>query len=130
MATVGLETSFIKFNYYENLALSLPFTILLLFCAASGIVAILVVMPTAKVWIKENQSRLFFRNFENMKIADFKLDMLEIIKSNTSIYDSLDTDIFLYGQIVRRKFRLVRLAYILFMYGLLLTIGSFFALHI
>ena len=34
MATVGLETSFIKFNYYENLALSLPFTILLLFCAA------------------------------------------------------------------------------------------------
>jgi hypothetical protein len=130
MATVGMETNFEQFNFSKNIGLSVPFTILLIFCAASGILSILVVRPTANLWLKENASRLFFKNFKKINLEQFKLEMKDILQSNESIYEVLDTDIYLQACIVHRKYRLARHAYTLFMTGLILSVLTFILLHI
>ncbi len=130
MATIGLETSFVKFSFTENLGLSLPFTVMLLLCFASGIVAIFVVRPTAFLWLNDNPSHLFFRNYKNIQLDVFKKQMKELLSSNEKIYEALDIDIYLYGITIQRKFRLVRIAYMIFMTGLILTVFLFFLLQI
>jgi hypothetical protein len=130
MATIGLETSFVKFSFTENLGLSLPFSVMLLFCFASGIVAIFVVRPTAYLWKNENPSNLFFKNYRKIGLNGFKKHIKELIISNESIYEALDIDIYLYGITIQRKFRLARIAYMIFMIGLILTVFLFFLLRI
>jgi hypothetical protein len=130
IATIGIETSFVDLNFFGNIGLSLPFTIMLLFCFSSGIVAIFVVRPTAFLWIKENPSRLFFKDYRNIKLEQFKAEMKEMLRSDEEIYEALDVDIYLYGLTVQRKFRLVRLAYLIFMIGFILTVALFFILRI
>jgi len=130
IALVGMETSFVQFDMYENIKISLPFSILLVFCVSSGIVSILVVRPTRSLWIKKNPSQLFFKNFKDSNLENFKKDMKKILKSNASIYEVLNTDIYLNGLTIQRKYRLVRYAYLLFMYGLLVAVFTFFMLQI
>jgi hypothetical protein len=129
MATIGLETNFEKFNFYENIDISMPFTILLIFCAVSGVLSVLVVRPTANLWIKENSSRLFFKNFQKISLEQFKLEMKEIAQTNDNIYEVLDADIYLQAGIVHRKYRLARHAYTVFMTGLILSVLTFILLH-
>lgn len=130
MATVGMKTSFVQFDFSGNIALSLPFSIMLIFCVASGIVSILVVRPTRSLWFRRNPSRLFFKNYKDCTLEEFRLDMNEIMSANESIYEALDTDIYLNGFTIQRKYRLVRYAYILFMSGLILSVALFFILQI
>ncbi len=107
MATIGMETSFEQFGFSDNLNISLPFSIMLISCAASGIVSILVVRPTSKLWFRNNESKLFFNNYSKINLEQFKLDMTEITKNNQRIYEELNTDIYLQGLTIQRKYRLV-----------------------
>jgi len=129
MATIVIETNFNEFNFMNNIDISLPFTILLIFCAVSGVLSVLVVRPTANLWLKENPSRLFFKNFRKISLDQFRLDMEDIVQSNEKVYEVLDVDIYLQGCIVHRKYRLVRHAYTVFMIGLILTVFTFILLH-
>ncbi|MFN8256281.1 MAG: DUF5706 domain-containing protein [Bacteroidales bacterium] len=130
MATTGMETNFEKFNLSDNIGLSVPFTIMLIFCAASGILSILVVRPTANLWLKENASRLFFRNLKKINLDQFNFEMNEIAQTNERIYEVLNVDIYLQACIIHRKYRLVRHAYTVFMSGLILSVLAFILLHL
>jgi hypothetical protein len=129
IATVSIETHFLEFDFLENIALSLPFTILLLSCFASGVISIIVVRPASNLWVLKNPSQLFFRDYKNENLDFFKSEMKTLTKSDKKIYEALDVDIYLYGKTVQRKFRLLRWAYLVFMIGLSLTVFLFFILR-
>lgn len=60
---------------------------------------------------------LFFGNFFKMPLADFEYGMKEMMDDSDFLYDNLIRDIYAQGQILGRKFRLLRSSYNIFMYG-------------
>jgi hypothetical protein len=60
---------------------------------------------------------LFFGNFFKMPLADFEYGMKQMMDDSDFLYDNLIRDIYAQGQILGRKFRLLRSSYNIFMYG-------------
>jgi hypothetical protein len=69
---------------------------------------------------------LFFGNYKDMPLDDY-LDKMEVIlNSNASIYRNLVIDMYNYGQILSRKYKLLWLAYTFFLVGVVLCVVSYF----
>jgi len=130
IAVIGLESNVVQLNFISNLNLSLPLSIMVLACFISGVIAIFVVRPAASLWTRETPSRLFFRDYQHCSLDDFLIDINTILESRDSIYESLNIDMYLYGQTVQRKFRLLRHAYVVFLIGLSLAVITFFILRL
>ena len=126
---LGFESTLTSLQFINELDLNVPLSILLLTSITSGIIAILVVRPLATLWRKESSSRLFFRNYNTCSLDVFKEEMEEMLVSNEKIYDSLNTDMYLFGKAVHRKYMLLRHAYHVFLVGILLTVSSFFLFY-
>jgi hypothetical protein len=60
---------------------------------------------------------LFFGNFFKMPLVDFEYGMKQMMDDSDFLYDNLIRDIYAQGQILGRKFRLLRWSYNIFMYG-------------
>ncbi len=60
---------------------------------------------------------LFFGNFFKMPLVDFEYGMKQMMDDSDFLYDNLIRDIYAQGQILGRKFRLLRSSYNIFMYG-------------
>ena len=91
--------------------------------------ALFVVRPSPKLWQKETPSQLFFRDHRNMTLDDFQLKMDEIMDSDESVFKTLNTDMFLFGQTVIRKYRLLGIAYFIFLLGFVSTVLTFVLFH-
>ena len=129
IAVIGLVSNVTQLSFISNLNLSLPLTIMVLTSFSSGILAFFVVRPASSLWTKNNASRLSFREYQNCTLDDFKKDINQILESPNKIYDSLTIDLYLYGQTVQRKFRMLRHAYLVFLIGLSLAVFSFLILQ-
>jgi len=129
IAVIGLVSNVTQLSFISNLNLSLPLTIMVLTSFSSGILAFFVVRPASSLWTKNNASRLSFRDYQNCTLDDFKKDINQILESPNKIYDSLTIDLYLYGQTVQRKFRMLRHAYLVFLIGLSLAVFSFLILQ-
>ena len=51
--------------------------------------------------------------------------MGEMMQDKDYLYNSLVRDIYYLGVILGRKYRLIRLAYMIFMYGLIISVAAF-----
>ena len=129
IAILGMEMDTDRIFFVTKPSLQIPLTIMLVGSFVSGMLALFVVRPVSKPWKKGSQSRLFFRDFENISLDEFKSDIREILLSGETIYDCLSTDMYLYGQAVHRKYRILRIAYFVFLAGMTLTVVSFFVLR-
>ena len=126
---LGFESTLSSLQFIAELDLNIPLSVLLVTCLISGIIAIYVVRPVAALWRKESQSKLFFRNYNSSDMDEFKKEMNEMLTKSASIYDSLNTDMYLFGKAVHRKYRLLRYAYHIFLIGMLLTVSTFFLFY-
>lgn len=129
IAIIGLVSNVAQLNFISNLNLSLPLTIMVLTSFLSGILAFFVVRPASNLWNKKNASQLSFRDYKNNTLDDFIKDIFQILESSDKIYKSLTIDLYLYGQTVQRKFRMLRHAYLVFLIGLSLAVFSFLILQ-
>lgn len=68
---------------------------------------------------------LFFGNFFKMPLNDFEFGMKEMMDDSDFLYDNLIRDIYAQGQILGRKFRLLRFSYNIFMYGTVTTVVAY-----
>jgi len=130
IATTGSETVIQKLQFITNLKLSVPFTILFITSVLSGIVAFFVVRPVIKPWHQDARKKLFFRNYYDITLENYLIEMEGVRDSAGLIYEHLDTDMYLMGQAVIRKLRLLRIGYLIFLTGLILTVLSYAMLHI
>jgi predicted metal-dependent HD superfamily phosphohydrolase len=64
---------------------------------------------------------LFFGNFFNMKMDEYEWAVKEMMKDNNYLYTSMIRDQYSLGKVIGRKYRLLRLAYTVFMIGLVLS---------
>ncbi|MGM0933406.1 MAG: Pycsar system effector family protein [Bacteroidota bacterium] len=112
--------------------LLIPSLILMLFSVASIILSILSTRPNVtsgeftKDQVKNREvNLLFFGNFHKMPFEQFRWGMQELIKDKDYVYESLMLDLHSLGKVLHRKYMLLRLTYLVFMIGIILSVLSF-----
>ena len=116
----------------DNSFLIVPSYLLLTVSLITMILAILSTRPSiprGKFSIKDLEDKkanlLFFGNFYRMKLDDFAIGMKQVLNDKEYLYESLIKDIHTQGVVLGRKYRLLRAAYNVFMFGLIIAIIAF-----
>jgi predicted metal-dependent HD superfamily phosphohydrolase len=119
----------------RNPVVAVPMGILLATALGSVITAILCAQPdvTSFKWLKKSPeiatnrrvNLLFFGNFSKLSLDNFQQGMTEIMGQKDALYTNMVTDIYYLGDVLTKKYRLLRLSYTIFMVGLILTALSF-----
>jgi hypothetical protein len=108
--------------------LLLPSAILLSGCVVSMVYAVLAARPryqTRAVTLEAVRSDaaniLFFGNFVSLPEEDYVQGMSELIRDGERLYANMLRDIYSLGGVLERKFRLLRVSYTVFMFGLVIS---------
>lgn len=107
--------------------LLVPSAVLLSGCVVSMIYAVLAARPryqkrlvTLEEVRRDAANVLFFGNFVSMPEDDFVQGMSELIRDGDRLYTNMLRDIYSLGGVLERKFRLLRVSYTVFMFGLVI----------
>lgn len=116
----------------NNTHLILPTAILLCISLATMVIAILATRPsvpngyhTVEEVRKKKVNLLFFGNFHKMNLEDYTTGMKQMMEDRDYLYSTLIKDVYSQGVVLGRKFKLLRLAYSIFMYGLIVSVLAF-----
>lgn len=119
-----------KLQYYPQFII--PTIILVTGSLLAVVFAIMATRPnvTKGVFTEEDIRQkkvnlLFFGNFFKMELADYEWAMTEMMNDREYLYGSMIKDIYYLGKVLAKKYRYLRIAYNVFMFGLVLAIISF-----
>ncbi|MCG8329357.1 MAG: DUF5706 domain-containing protein [Chitinophagales bacterium] len=109
-----------------------PTVILLTVCLAALVFAIMATRPkvtegkVTRDAIEERRTNLlFFGNFYKMDLDDFHWGMTEMIKDTDFLYSSMTRDLYFLGVVLAKKYKLLRICYGIFMYGIIISVLAF-----
>lgn len=68
---------------------------------------------------------LFFGNFYKMPLEDYSYGMVKMMEDKEFLYGSLIKDVYYQGVVLGKKYRLLRVAYNIFMFGLIAAVFAF-----
>jgi len=68
---------------------------------------------------------LFFGNFYRMDLQLYREAMLKVMDDREFLYDNLIRDVYAQGVVLGRKYHLLRIAYNVFMFGLIVAVVAF-----
>lgn len=112
--------------------LTIPTMIFLASSLATIVLAILATRPkitegtfTRDQILNRQTNLLFFGNFHNANLEEYKWGMSTMMRDPNYLYGSLVDDIYYLGKVLGRKYRLVRIAYNIFMIGILASAIAF-----
>lgn len=112
--------------------LTIPTVIFLAFTLGTIIVAILATRPkvtegtfTDQDVIDKRTNLLFFGNFHRSSLPAYEKAMQTMMTEPDYLYGSLVKDIFQLGVVLARKYKLIRLAYNIFMVGIIISVIAF-----
>ena len=109
-----------------------PTIVLVLACLGAATFAILSTRPSvSKGRFTEEDIRnkktnlLFFGNFYRMQLEDYQWGMNQMIKDKEYLYNTMMMDIYYLGVVLAKKYKLLRIAYTIFMWGLIVAVIAF-----
>jgi len=112
--------------------LTIPTITFLAFSVITIVVAILATRPKLNTGTFEDEdivnkktNLLFFGNFHKMSYQQYETAMRTMMKDSDYLYTSIVQDIFHLGQVLGKKYRLIRLAYNIFMLGIIASVLAF-----
>ena len=122
-------------SFTRNPVLAVPMGILLLTALGSVSAAILSAQPdvTSFKWLKRapeiatnrRVNLLFFGQFTKLSLQRFQEGMRELMRQKDTLYTNMVTDVYYLGEVLDRKYKLLRISYSIFLVGLILTALSF-----
>jgi predicted metal-dependent HD superfamily phosphohydrolase len=112
--------------------LQIPLGIIVLVCLASIVFGILATRPnvtegrfTRDDIAAKKTNLLFFGNFHNMSLDDYNWGMTEMLSDKNYMNTSMVKDQYFLGVVLAKKYKYLRIAYNIFMYGLILAVVAF-----
>ena len=121
----------------SNSWLLFPTAVLLITCMLSLIYAVLAARPRVsneKVTlddVRSNRSNiLFFGNFYSMERDDYVTGLEELMADSGHLYNTMARDLHSLGVVLSKKFKLLRVAYNIFMVGLVVSVCSFLLVYL
>lgn len=116
----------------NNPHLIIPTIILLSVNLGSIVFSILSIRPNVtkglftRMDIEDHKTNLlFFGNFHKMNREDYHWGMNRLMENKSFLYSSLIDDIYFLGVVLAKKYRLLRTAYNIFMFGIVIAVVSF-----
>ena len=112
--------------------LQIPVTIISIVCVAAIVFGILATRPnvTEGTFTKDDIANkktnlLFFGNYHNMNLEDYNWGMMEMLSDKDYMSASMIKDNYFLGVVLAKKYRYLRIAYNIFMYGLIIAVLAF-----
>ncbi len=112
--------------------LTIPTILFLGFSVTTIVIAILATMPKISEGkfskddvLNKRINLLFFGNFYKSTLDEYEWGMSYLMKDKDYLYGSLVKDIHQLGVVLARKYKLVRLAYTVFMIGIIISVIAF-----
>jgi predicted metal-dependent HD superfamily phosphohydrolase len=134
LTVIGAKFSFFGTSLKENPALIFPAITLIATSLGSVIFAIQSAKPKITKSIGDGrdakQNLLFFGNFTNLSLSEFKLSMMKVMKEDVLLYSNMISDLYYLGLVLQKKYRLLRYSYTFFMVGLIVTVLVFIGILI
>ena len=119
-------------RFEETPHIIIPSLIFLLVSLVTIVLAILSTRPNissgkfSKEDIKQNKvNLLFFGNFYNMKLDEYEWAIGELMKNDENLYGTMIKDQYFLGKVLAKKYKLLRVAYTVFMYGIVISVLAF-----
>lgn len=116
----------------DNPHLIIPTLLLLIICVVTMVFSILATRPSIPEGVftprdieEKKVNLLFFGNFYRMSLGDYKNGMLKMMDDRDFLYGSLIKDLYAQGVVLGRKYRLLRMAYNVFMFGIVAAVLAF-----
>lgn len=117
-------------NEYQHLII--PTIILLLVSVFTIIYAVLATRPkipngtfTQEQVEKKSVNLLYFGSYYNMNFKEYSAGVKAMMEDSEFLYGSLTKDIFWQGKVLGRKYRLLRISYSIFLYGIIASVTAF-----
>jgi hypothetical protein len=121
----------------SNPWLLLPTAVLLLSCLTSMVYSILAARPrinsiplTLEKVRSEGANILFFGNFVSLSEEEFRQGMRELLQEPQRLYENMIRDIYGLGKVLSRKFAMLRVAYTVFMFGLIASVLLYLMVYV
>jgi Family of unknown function (DUF5706) len=112
--------------------LTFPTVAFLLFSLLTIVIAIMATRPkisggkfTKEDILNKKINLLFFGNFHKATLQEYEWGMGEMMKDQAYLYSTLVRDIYYLGVVLGKKYRLLRLAYTIFMIGIIIAVLAF-----
>lgn len=116
----------------DNPHLIIPTLILLVICVVTMVFSILATRPSIPEGVftpedinNKKVNLLFFGNFYRMSLPDYEGGMIKMMEDRDFLYGSLIKDLYSQGVVLGRKYRLLRIAYNVFMFGIVISVVAF-----
>ncbi len=130
--SIALSNLFPKLDKPDNYYLIYPTLIFLLITVVTMVFSILSTRPkvtsgkfSKKDIANKKVNLLFFGNFHKMELEDYQKGMIDMMNDNDYLYKSLINDLYYLGKVLDRKYKLLRIAYSIFMYGIIISVIAF-----
>lgn len=128
--SIVISTLFIELQTNSNL--QIPVIILVTVCVVVIVFAILATRPninhgtfTQEDIHNKRTNLLFFGNFYKMTLPDYDWAMNEMMADRDYLYSSVVKDNYFLGVVLAKKYKFLRIAYNIFMYGLIISMLAF-----
>jgi hypothetical protein len=115
---------------YPNMVI--PAIIFLVTAVTTVIFAVLATRPnvtsgtfTADDINNKNANLLFFGNFYKMKLDEYEWGMKKMMDDADFLYGSMTKDVYHLGVVLAHKYKLLRISYNVFMFGLIASVLAF-----
>jgi HD superfamily phosphodiesterase len=130
--SIALSSIIPKLDSPKNAHLVIPTFIMLMSSVTTIIFAILSTRPkvTSGFFTRDDVEAkkvnlMFFGNFYKMPLVEYDWAMNEMMKDRDYLYSTMIKDLYYLGLVLQRKYNLLRIAYNIFMVGLIVTVISF-----
>jgi predicted metal-dependent HD superfamily phosphohydrolase len=134
---ISLGIAFLIRKFEETPEIIFPTIVFLVFSLTTIVLAILSTRPhiSGGKFTKEDIEQmkvnlLFFGSFYNMEVEDYEWAIKEMIDNDKYLYSTMIKDQFYLGKVLARKYKLLRAAYFVFMFGLIISVGIFILVFI
>lgn len=74
---------------------------------------------------KKDANLLFFGNFYKMQLQEYQWGMKQMMNDSDFLYSSMTRDIYFLGVVLGHKYKLLRISYNIFMFGLIISVLAF-----
>ena len=130
--SVVLTTIIPKLDSAKNAHLVIPTFILLISSVITIVCTILSTKPkvTSGTFTEEDIKQksvnlLFFGNFYKMPLETYTKAMNDLMLDRDYLYDTLIKDLYYLGLVLDKKYKILRIAYTFFMFGIIVSVAAF-----
>lgn len=128
---ISVVITFLVSEVESSPRLLVPMTLLILVCLATITLALLSTRPSVRskaqrsTLDKSKIDLLFFGDYLALSRSEYKEAMKQLIKDEEQVKETMIDNIYAQGLVIERKYRLLKITYLVFMIGFPLVLLSF-----